>query len=117
MWDFLKRKPPAQPVHDCVENLNAWRRYVLEELDTYYQKILAELSVTDRESLSRLHELITEFNLIENRVDSALDLMKEQINTLENMLKNPLTVGYTIKPKFSPASGNLEFMIEVKKNA
>lgn len=116
MFDFMKPRPKPKPpvrVHDCVENIDAWRRYVLAEMEATYERISKNLTATDTEILSRLPEIITDFEQIEERVSSSLNLMQQEIQALKTLLNNPETIGYTVQPVLHPASGNLEFKVVV----
>lgn len=89
MWPFMKPKPmPPKPPYGSIEDIENYRRYALDQLRRYYEQICAELAHTDPETLTRLLEIITEFNAIEDRVDSALHLMDDKIKAVVEKTTN-----------------------------
>lgn len=112
MWDFMKRKPaPPRPVSLCEEELDKWRCYVLSELETVRLRILEELSVSDPDSLAKLHEIITQYEEVEKGVAASLDLMRAEIKAMQDAQKIPAK-GYRLEAHFSPSTGNLEFRLK-----
>lgn len=114
MFGFRKPKPrPAPPraVHDCVDNIDAWRRYVIAEIDEKYKRICESLNTIDPDVLAKLPDVLHQYEAIEQNVSSALSLMQQEIHALRDLLNSPETMGYTIKPEFHAASGNIEFKV------
>lgn len=85
MWDFMQkpdcnRKPPSE----SIKELEAYRRYVYENLKAYYKKICEGLSVSDPDSLNQLHDIIANYREVETSVNATVNAMKEQINSLSD---------------------------------
>lgn len=86
-WDFMKKPTvlhpicPQQPAHQTIKDIEQYRRYILESLETYYKRILEELSVTDPESLATLNDVIKEYKAIETSIEAKMQQMGEMINS------------------------------------
>ena len=113
MWDFMKPKPkPPKPAPGCVQSIEDWRRYILAELDCVYKRILEELSVTDPDSLSKLADIIKEYEEIDGKVAASLNLMQEEIEAFRELLNTAPEKGYEIDGVYYPDTENLVFRIK-----
>ena len=107
-----KPKPPVRP-HECISDIDAYRRYALEQLTTYYNKICEELGNTDPETLEKLTAILAEYEEVEKHVDNALKLMKAEIQNFKNVLGDSENGALQIEPEISPLNGNLTFKLKV----
>lgn len=113
MWDFMKPKPkPSKPAPMCVNSIEDWRRYILAELDCVYKRILEELSVTDPDSLSKLVDIIKDYEEIDSKVAASLNLMQEEIEAFRELMNTAPEKGYTVKEIYYPETSNLVFYIK-----
>lgn len=113
MWEFMKNKKPLQPVCQMqpvnaqIEQLERKRRYILEELDCTYKRILKELSVTDPESLTKLSEVIEEYKVVEESIANKIAMIQEEFDAFMAAY-----AGNTLVSKYDAKTMSLNLTIE-----
>ena len=113
MWSFMKPKPhPPKPPYGCIKDIEAYRKYALAQLEAYYKQICAELANTDPDTLTKITEIVTRYEEVEQRIASALDLMREEIHAMNNPEENPGEINLVLVPVYYPENKNLAFAIK-----
>lgn len=113
MWPFMKPKPhPPKPPYGCNKDIEAFRKYALAQLETYYKQICHELAHTDPDTLTKIIEIVHRYEAVEQRVDTALDLMREEIHALHKPDENPDEVNLVLVPIYYPENKNLALVIK-----
>lgn len=122
MWDFMKPKPkplspvcPAQPAHQTIKELEAYRLYIIKNINCVYEKILEELSVTDPDSLAKLNEVINEYKEIESSIDAKLSQMSEMLNSFIETYKADSVEDLRLYYDYDVRTKNLSYRIGKKE--
>jgi len=76
-----------QPIHEQIDIMEAKRRYMLDELDLVYKKICENLSVTDPESLTKLHTIIGEYEALLDTIEGKIELFQSDIALVNEVSK------------------------------